>query len=704
MATIPNFLDEEGELKSEYYINSSLFKSNSGLNIGNWKKGVIADQSVYGIFISQDFKMAYIYYFVDDDAEQMSLMWKVKSFLEEKTFGWIHQFTEFDIHPKDASIGLASWIAGRWIIHQALLLNILMIISGGILFVFPGFRRALHSWLQAAVCVIIFFMSIIWTRGLIGLLWFFGFNVVERVYTLLSYANCIVQGTSFSLHKFGAYNEGREKGLSADEAWQATAGTDRLIARLVIISLGGFLTLWWSFGVRPIADMALASALGLVCLLVFSRYLLPVLSTLLIKNHKVGKTKEIGWLGKKITAVFIQQPLKAAIWINTRFGLKTTAIAMIMVVVVLTIGTIYQIAWPHRNLVIRSKPLEFIPGTLVYKTSKELNRPGYLGFDGLNFLLEPSWTKAEGIYDPRFIQRVQMITKGVSNFPKELGVYQTYSIVKAVQRISSQSFHKPLPTSEKEAGYAFMNIENKLPPIVFRAFYYHNGIRLIVTTSADDSNKMFALREAVENYVRLNFPEIKISSFGRVQTYPEADREIREGKPWNIIGDQILITIFFMVWFLFSWLRFRKTDLTIRPFWGALAMNIPMWFATTGLALIMVKMGIPLDISTAAISAFAINATSDFSFVFLEAFQNTLGETKNAFSAMIAALRQKGAVIIEDAFLNARCFLPLWLFSTFIPIQRIGLMMVIMLVLCLIGTLVILPSVLAITVRKPEKN
>ena len=128
LATIPNFLDEEGELKSEYYINSSLFKSNSGLNIGNWKKGVIADQSVYGIFISQDFKMAYIYYFVDDDAEQMSLMWKVKCFLEEKTFGWIHQFTEFDIHPKDASIGLASWIAGRWIIHQALLLNILMII------------------------------------------------------------------------------------------------------------------------------------------------------------------------------------------------------------------------------------------------------------------------------------------------------------------------------------------------------------------------------------------------------------------------------------------------------------------------------------------------------------------------------------------------------------------------------------------------
>src|SRR3989344_5438401 len=68
--------------------------------------------------------------FLDDDAEQMSLMWKVKSFLEEKTFGWIHQFTEFDIHPKDASIGLASWIAGRWIIHQAPLLNILMVMIG----------------------------------------------------------------------------------------------------------------------------------------------------------------------------------------------------------------------------------------------------------------------------------------------------------------------------------------------------------------------------------------------------------------------------------------------------------------------------------------------------------------------------------------------------------------------------------------------
>lgn len=724
LANIPNFKDKNGELISDFYINEKVLK-NSNFDVESWKKEISGNSSVFGKFVSHDFKMAYIYYYVDDNAEQMSLMWKVKSFLEEKTFGWIDQFLETDIHPKDDSLGIVSWIAGRWVIHQALLLNILMIISGGIVFILPGFQRALGSWSQAIVSIIIFFLSIIWTRGLLGAFFVFGFDTSERVFTLFSYANCIVQGVSFSLHKFIAYNEARELGLSSLEAWERTKRIDRLITRLVIISVGGFLTLWWSFGVLPIADMAIASSIGILCLWLFSRYLLPAMCMWLEAKkdaiEKIGRMvgfvfkpviwffKPLFWLVVKIEAglgfVFVSIPLKGIVWINSAMSVKTLAAASIILIISLTGWAFYEIVWPNHKLMIRSRPLEFIPGTLPHKTSQELNQPGRLGFDGLNFLVEPKWTDTEGLYDPKFVTMVDKMSQGIKSFPRELGAREVYTIVENLGRISRESFNKPIPETKVEVGYGFMNIENKLSPVILNVFYYHNGVRLVVTNSADDSNNMARLREEVIKYAEENFPELRVSAFGRVQAYPEVDREIREGKPWNILGDQVLIVLVFVVWLWLTWRRARRENINaIRPIWGAVIMSLPMWFATMALALIMVYARISLGIDTAVISAMAINATSDFSFYMIKAFMDALGEEDSVAVAMIRALQDHGRAIVEDSFLNARCFLPLWCFSTFIPIQRIGMMMCVMMYLCLIGTLIIIPPLLVLAVKEKKQK
>lgn len=713
LATMPRFVDKGNELEGDYYINPSIL-FNSNFDLETWKKWVREDPSVYGKFVSRDFKTAYFYFYAEDDAEEMALGWKIKSALEQKNFGWFHQFIEMDIRPKDKSIGLAGWIIGRWIIRQASVINILAITIGAALFVLPGFYRALGSWSQASVSLIMIFLSIIWARGSVGFLALAGSSVGESPYLLFSYAICILQGVSFSLQKFIAYNEAIKQG----EAWKKAKGVDRLISLLAFISIGSFVSLGWSFGVRPIVDMAITSSIGLATLWVFSRYLLPAMHIWLETKEKTIKKiaawpiflplKPIGWMLMKaeswLGAVFVEIPLKGMIRINgfllAQKNIAVAGTAVVCLITGLTGWAVYEIVWPNHKLLVRSKPLEFIPGTLVYETSKELNREGQLGFDGLNFLIEPKWRRSEGIYDPRFLAMVRKIEKGIADFPKEIGAREISTVVDAIERISRQSLHKPLPETEQEAGFAFGQIQNKLKPVIQGVQFFHNGVRLTVTCAADDSNDMARLRDAVISYVRKSFPALK-SAFGRAQAYPEVDREIREGKPWNIAGDQVLIFAIFLGWlWLAAWKNKDKRLPGVSPLVGALVMNIPTWFATMCQALVMVYCQIPLDLANAVTSAFSINATSDFSFHLLKAFLESLSEGKNGREAMMEVLSHHSRTIMEDAFLNNRVFLPLYFFSTFIPIQRIGIMMLLMLTLCLIGILILVPPLLVLAVKE----
>lgn len=719
LATVPRFLDDGEKLTGEYYINPSIFKT-SQFNIEEWKRWVEEDPAVYGKYVSRDFKTAILYFYVEDGIDEMMLVWKVKSALEQKEFGWVSQFLETDIYPKDESIGLAGWIVGRWIIRQEAVIEILTITTTASLFVLWGFYRALGSWTQAVVSLIMFFMAIIWTRGSVGFLSVAGSKVGESPYLLFSYAICILQGVSFSLQKFIAYNRAVQRGYLAQEVWKQTKGIDRLIGILAGISISSFACLWWAFGVRPIVDMAIASGIGILYLWIFSRYLLPAifswLETKEVAFRKLFSSRIFlplrlfGWLmmtaEKYFGLVFVEIPLKVISRINffslSQKNIKGFSVAVILLIFGLTGWAAYEIIWPNHNLLVRSKPLEFIPGTIAYRTSQELNQEDQLGFDGLNFLIEPNWRNNDGIYDPVFVKMISEVKDGLITRAEEIGAREVATIIESVEKISRESFRKKIPENEKESGYAFMNIQNKLKPVILDTTLYNNGVRLTVTCAADDSNNMADLRDAVVDYVHENFPDLKINAFGRANAYPEVDREIREGKPWNIAGDQGIIYFVFLVLILTAKNYARNANF-LSPWWGALIMNTPMWFATMALALVMVYFEIPLDLATAVISAFSINATSDFSLHLLRGFVEELKE-KNARDAMAEVLSHHGRTIVEDAFLNSRIFLPLYLFSNFIPIQRIGTTMLLMLSLCLVAMLILTPPLLVLAVKERRQN
>src|SRR5262249_17939534 len=97
-------------------------------------------------------------------------------------------------------------------------------------------------------------------------------GIQERVFSLLVYANVIVQGTSFALHKFSAFQESQRQ--DRQEAWQEATAVDEVLITVAGIAAFGFATLL-SFGLKPILELGVTSALGVLWLLLLATCALP---------------------------------------------------------------------------------------------------------------------------------------------------------------------------------------------------------------------------------------------------------------------------------------------------------------------------------------------------------------------------------------------------------------------------------------------
>jgi len=85
----------------------------------------------------------------------------------------------------------------------------------------------------------------------------------------------------------------------------------------------------------------------------------------------------------------------------------------------------------------------------------------------------------------------------------------------------------------------------------------------------------------------------------------------------------------------------------------------------------------------------------------VDAYQEAL-VTSDGNTAIRNAMESEGEVIINDILLNSVCFFPL-VFSSFIPISRLGWVMVAMVITAGIGSLAIMPVLLKYAVKKEEK-
>ena len=684
LSEIADYRDTGEELLNAPYIPETL---RPNFNINEWKRKVANDPTVSGIMVGRDFDWASVVRYLPPKYDDIEEFRATVEFLEDRAVPWWEWLYKSDIEAGEG-IGVGGGVITRGLLDQGLNVDTIVLVGLGVVLAFPIFVWSLGSVSQALIGVLgVVLMGFLWARGSIGLLQIFGFDIRERVYTLLAYTNCIVQGVSFVLHKFESFNESAESNAKdpLPKIWNSARTNDHLIGATALIAILGFATLY-SFQVLSIRELGVLSAMAVAYQVAFVTLFVPALHIVTSGDKAPRSTPPTA------AATFFHKALQGLVDASGKLTTalkpnRTAAIAGATTIALALSATL--MIWPGNMLLVLISPLKLVRGTLAEHTGNYLNAENRSGYDLLQLLVEPMDSDAD-IYDPAFLASASSMQRALTS---QTPVREASSILHQVRRVASESLRKENPETRQEARAVFSIIEGDLNTAVARQLFYRRGVQITASLSTNDSSELARAIKEIE-LVCARFPNLRTSLFGKHSLYPQVDDYIAYGKPYNLFSSQLVVIA--LCWFGL-WLNNRQRwssrsrGLKLSSFWGGVIMSGPFLFATALMAILMILLGVPLDAATAAISALAINASVDFSIYYADAYQHGLAESGSHQGAIAHAMRTKGRIVLEDMVLNSICFLPLML-SRFEPIQQLGWIMVVMLLACGFGTVVIMPA------------
>ncbi len=714
LSVVPRYRDDGEQLLNSPYINEEalLEISSNASALEAWKAEVARDASVYGMLIGRKFDYATVNVLLPRGFDEIAIFRRIAELLEQRKISRLEWLFKTDINPtgKYKEVTVAGWATACGLMDAALTSDMLKLTSIGLVIAGMALYLSLKSKRQTSIAILVIVLCLLWTRGSIGLLQQLGFQVYERIYTLLVYTAIIISGISFVERKFECYNEERliAGGRSPAELWIKTGAiVDGVILVTALNALANFGTLY-QIGIRGILEVGIFSALGIVYLLFLVLVFLPAFHTLIGGEAAEGqslRSKQAGEIWdrslSKVTKLChtVLDPDE-----SKEFSYRKNAISSLWVIGVLTLAVLLMVASDYvpftkkdfQFLHVRTRPLDYLPNTIVYRASEILNEEGSYGFDRISVLVLPR--NGRGIYDPAFWARVDGLKRRIATLD---GIREVNAVTDITSVIARETYGAHLPRNESEIHDALQMIEWDLGPAIKDQLWDDKGLILFASFSADDSNKTGDIVAGIIRLAHDRFPELEVLPFGKFLTYPQNDRYIREGKPWNAVSSMWIVALICAIWIMWrhrSLSRGTHPALRLCPWRTGAAIGAPFVFGFSVIVLVMILFRIPLDQATACITALAINAAIDFSLYMVADYQAALLSGKDARQSLRYALPVRGKIIVIDILLNSLCFAPL-MASRFIPVERIGWIMIVMLLACGFGSLVLLPALLPWCVR-----
>jgi predicted RND superfamily exporter protein len=704
LSTAANYSDTGKALNTEPHISQSgLGRLKDGsLALTDWQKDIRKDIGVYGLLISRNFEYATIYLMLPQDYDEISTFRRIVELLEQRKISRLEWYLKKNIVPAGefADVKVGGWVMARGLMDAALNADILMLSTIGLVITWLVFIANFVNLRQATLASLTVLLGLIWTNGTVGLMQALGFKLYERVYFLLVFTAVIVAGISFVARLFEKYNELRDanSGLSRPEIWQIAGKSIRnAIVLTAIIAIANFGTMY-QIRIRGILEVGIFAAFGILYLLALSLILLPALHILVGGDAKASTANCYSrfWHDFLVSAVDLcykfcdrnrlrkfdpSGPMKASLGVLV----STVIIALLLI----SLGL----------LKINTRPIEYVKGTIIDQASQLMNKPGNAGFDRISFLVKARADNQdqEPISNPRFIAEVMRFKQAVLKLDS---VREVNSPIDTVSVITNEIHSQAIPPNAQIAHEAFIQMEADLDPVIKEQLWYQRGIVFYVSSAADDSNDLGMLNSQVIKLAKDRFPKLEVLSFGKLNLYPRADEYIRLGKPLNVLTSQWVVFAIYAIWI--AWHNRRKkcfASYRLSAWRGGLVMNAPFIFATSAITIVMVVFKVPLDQATACISALAINAAADFGLYLVDDYREQLDRGSSQRRALQFALLTNGHIIVADVLLNAICFAPLML-SGFLPVIRLGWIMVVMLLACGFGALVLMPALLPWAVVK----
>lgn len=345
----------------------------------------------------------------------------------------------------------------------------------------------------------------------------------------------------------------------------------------------------------------------------------------------------------------------------------------------------------ERWIQVREKPIDYLPDTIVDRARQQLNQPGGGGFAQLSYFVSPvqvADSRYPAVADAEFVRAVQRLQQQLVALPDSRAVLSVVDQLELMQPIAGQ-------TTAQLHDHLQLLRWDLADPRLADAWWSDQGVVLWLGHPADDSVSLRQYADQVQQLVQQEFPQLRLQAFGNLHSYHQTDLYISERKPLNTLLSVPMVLLLTAGWFWYANRRLqqRQGRFRLSPLAAAAAICLPFVLAYAVVVLVMALLQIPLDQATACATALGINAAIDFDLYLLEDFRSALAAGQSPAQALQFSIGERGPLTLLDAGLNGIVFSFL-LFSSFIPMQRLGLLMLVLLSVCACGALFVLPGVL----------
>jgi uncharacterized membrane protein YiaA len=705
------------ELESRPHIDRSWVGSDGRLTlpmpIAEWREAVAADPGASGLLVGKNFRYAQILLFMPEGPNELDLVQQVAEYLEQRP---IHRLEwlllKGDIKPAAEfhNVSLGGWSVGRGLMHFALMSDVLFYSTIGLVVATLAALLALKSFKQALYSSSCILASFIFVRGVIALAELLGVQVLgaplaERVYFLLVLSAMIVAGISFNTRARERYNGLRRASPHTDSAalWALVERHHLPMNVVTVIAILNFATLP-QIGIRGIMEVGVLSAIGIAFQRVLVSTMLPALQ-IAFGGAPVERSGELGAL-QRLWERGVQAFPRWSFMLITRLGQRAPYVSLLVCLVTVSaaaVVVVHDLTAANKWIVVQEKPIDYLPDTIVDRGRHLLNREGNVGFGRLSYFVEPRRANGKSVEDPLFLQRAAAFQQSVAALAEARGAN---SVLDTIGYIGRQEHGPSMPSTSQQAHDRLRQISWDLEQQQLAQYLWTDaGLAIYVSHPADNSTSLRAFARQIEQLAQREFPDLRVLPFGPLHAYHQTDLYISEGKPLNVLLSFPLVVLCCSFWLGMRARRDGGTEpaTVLRPWVTACAITVPFLFSYAAIVVLMAAFTIPLDQATACATALGINAAVDFGLYLINDYREALEEGSTPHQALQCALAERGHITLTDAALNAICFSFLML-SPFLPIQRLGVVMLVMLATCAIGALLLMPAMLSLCGRQPGQR
>lgn len=602
---------------------------------------------VYGITISEDFTMAAIIADVNSGSTDNNVLQKIETLISEI--------------PGEEIIHIGGMPAIRARINEEVRKDMSLLLPGGLfvmLIMLYIFFKQLRGVLLPFIVVM---MSIIIGMGLIPLLgWKLSMISILLPIILTAVAN------DYGIHLIARYQELN----TADTTQSGKQIAGRIFKDLykpilltAVTTIVGILALL-SHVIVPAKQLGVLAAISIGAALILSLFFIPAVLSLLRKSKPVnsgtGKSQLLDRILLAIAGMVNQYP-------------RRILYGSLVVVAVMIFGLMkMEVDANIENFFAEDHPV---------KKSSELINKNFGGSQMLSILVEGD------IKDPALLKRMDHYESEIENLP---GVGDAYSITTPIKEMNKAILGdntgvESIPDSREAVAQLLELYFMSGDPDDFEKLvdFDFEKARIMVRLNEASSTNVMKIVQEIER-MTMDDASIKIIGGDGLIT-AELSNTVVDGQVYSLILALVAVLLLMMIIFK-------------SPSAGLIAA-IPLAGSILVLFGLMGLLNIPLDIATALLSSVMIGVGVDYTIHFIWRYREEIQKGISREDAVRITLTTTGRGITFNA-LSVIIGFSVLLLSAFAPIKFFGFLIVISIFACLLGAILIVPSL--ILVWKPK--